>query len=93
MKDRTNRERPAIRPTIEGIGMMYRSLQSLHERVYPQSPMWFAIMAQGPVDDLRDLLDDLEWLMEDMIPRELREEAAKLREAEEAEAFVLEEAA
>ncbi len=93
MKDRTNKTKPALKPTIEGIGLMCRALQSLYEDTYPKSPLWFAIMAQGPVDQVRDLLDDLEWLMEDMIPRELREEAANLREAEEAEAPALEEAA
>jgi hypothetical protein len=55
--------------------------------------MWFAIMAQGPIDQIRDLLDDIVWLMEDMIPRELRDEAAKLREAGEAESPILEKAA
>lgn len=74
MKDRTNREKPVLGPTIEGIGMMYRSLQALREEVYPQSPAWFATMAQGPVDQIRDLLDDIEWLMEDMIPQHLREQ-------------------
>jgi hypothetical protein len=93
MKDRTNREKPAIGPTIDGIGMMYRSLVSLRDEVYPQSPMWFAIMAQGPMDDIRNLLDDLEWVMEDMIPKELREQAAQLEEAEETEAVVTQEAA
>jgi hypothetical protein len=93
MKDRTNEKKPDLKQTIEGIGMMYQSLESLRERVYPQSPLWFAIMAQGPVDQIRDLLDDVEGLMKDMIPQELREEAARLREAEEMEAVATQEAA
>lgn len=93
MRDQTNREKPLLGQTIECIGLMHKSLQSLYEREFPVNPMMFAIMAEGPVDQIRDLLDDLDWIMEDMIPRELREQAAKLREAEEAEALVLEEAA
>ena len=93
MKNRTNRTKPALKPTMEGIGLMCRALQSLYEDEYPKSPLWFAIMAQGPIDQIRDLLDDIEWLMEDMIPQELHEEAAKLREAKEVESPILEKAA
>lgn len=93
MKERTDKEKPDLKQTIEGIGMMYQSLESLRERIYPQSPMWFAIMAQGPVDQIRDLLDDVEGLMEDMIPRELREQAAQQRESEEMEIDATQEAA
>jgi hypothetical protein len=93
MKDRDESKKPDLGQTIEAIGLMYRSLASLRERVYPQSPMWFAIMAQGPIDDIRNLLDDVEGLMKDMIPQELREEAARLREAEEMEAVTTQEAA
>jgi hypothetical protein len=81
MKDGADNEKPDLKQTIECIGMMSQSLESLRERIYPQSPMWFAIMAQGPVDQIRDLLDDLEWLMKDMIPQELREQAAQLDQA------------
>lgn len=78
MKDRTNKDKPHLGQTIECIGMMYRSLQSLYEREYPRSPLGFALMAQGPVDQIRDLLDDIEWLMEDMVPQHLREQSAQL---------------
>lgn len=93
MKERTDKEKPDLKQTIKSIGLMYEALESLHERVYPQSPMWFAIMAEGPVDQIRDLLNDLDWIMEDMIPQPLREEALKLREAEEADGIAMEEAA
>ncbi|MGH9769087.1 MAG: hypothetical protein ACREAB_16790 [Blastocatellia bacterium] len=82
MKERTSKEKPLLGRTIECIGMMQSALQSLYEREYPRDPLMFAIMAQGPVDQIRDLLDDIEWLMEDMIPRELREQAAQLEESE-----------
>ena len=93
MRDRTNREKPSLGQTIECIGLMYESLQSLYEREFPANPMMFAIMAEGPVDQIRDSLDDLDWIMEDMIPQRLREEALKLREAEEADGMAIEEAA
>jgi hypothetical protein len=93
MKERTGKVKPDLKQTIESIGLMYQSLVSLQERIYPQNPMWFAIMAQGPVDQIRDLLDDIDWLMEDMIPQELREQAAQLRESEETEAVQTQEAA
>lgn len=83
MKDRTNKEKPHLEQTIKGIGMMYESLDSLQERVFPQNPMWFAIMAQGAVDQIRDLLDDLEWLMEDMVPQPLREQVEPIEPAEQ----------
>lgn len=73
MTDRTNKEKPHLGQTIKAIGLIYESLVSLHERVYPESPLWFSIMAQGSVDQIRDLLDDVEWLMEDMIPKDLPE--------------------
>jgi hypothetical protein len=45
MKDGINKQKPNLKTTIECIGLMYQSLQSLHERIYPQNPVWFAIMA------------------------------------------------
>ncbi len=78
MKDRTNKEKPHLGQTIKSIGLMYEALAGLHEHEYPRSPLGFAIMAQGPVDQIRDLLDDVEWLMEDMIPQHLREQTAQL---------------
>jgi hypothetical protein len=50
-------------------------------------------MAQGPVDQIRDLLDDIELLMNDMIPQELREQAARLEESGGTEAVMTREAA
>ncbi|MGH9935104.1 MAG: hypothetical protein ACREAM_02600 [Blastocatellia bacterium] len=93
MKDRTNKEKPLLGQTIECIGMMHRALQSVYEREYPRDPLMFAIMAQGPIDQIRALLDDIEWLMEDMVPRELREQAAQLEESEEMETVPAKDAA
>lgn len=69
MNDRTNRTKPALAPTLNGIELMSNSIQALYQDVHPKSPAWFAVMASGSVKQLRDLLDDLEWLMEDMCPQ------------------------
>lgn len=82
MKDETNKEKPLLDQTIEGIGAMYRSLQYLHEEEYPRNPLMFAIMAQGTVHQLRDLLDDMEWLMGEMTPTHLREQGASIEKVE-----------
>lgn len=76
MKDRTNKEKPQLGRTLEGVALMQRWLQGLYEDEYPKNPLMFAIKAQGPLDQMRDLLDDIEWLMEDMIPPHLREQDA-----------------
>jgi hypothetical protein len=86
MREGADKEKPLLGQTIECVGMMYRSLQSLYENEYPRDPQMFAIMAQGPVDQIRDLLDDIELLMKDMIPPELRRQAAQLEESDGTEA-------
>lgn len=45
---------------VDCIGMMYRSLDSLCKDVLPKSSQWFSLMAEGPIDQIRDLLNDLE---------------------------------
>ncbi len=93
MRDRNNREKPDLRKTIEGIGMMYEGLQSLLDEEYPRGALGFAIMAQGPIDQIRDLLDDVEWHMEYMIPQHLREQAPQLEREDFSEQVALPEAA
>lgn len=93
MKDRTNKEKPLLGQTIECIGMMSRSLQHLQEDEYQRNPMMFALMAGGPIAQIRDLLDDLEWLMEDMVPQHLREQDMPTENVQQPEQFVLPKAA
>ena len=83
MKDRTNKQKPLLGQTIECVGMMHRSLQSLYEDEYARNPLTFSLMAQGPIAQLRDLLDDLEWLMEDMVPQPLPEQVEPIEPAEQ----------
>lgn len=49
-----------IRQAIECIGMMYRSLVSLEKDILPTNPHLFAIMAEGPIDEIRHLLDQID---------------------------------
>jgi hypothetical protein len=77
-----NQNEVLIGQTIEAIGMMYRSLESLRERVLPVNPTMFAVMAQGPMDDLRVLLDELERLSAACIPASLGEQAESQRLSE-----------
>lgn len=93
MNNRANKTKPTIKPTIEGIGLMCHSMQSLFEDEYSRNPMMFAIMAQGPIAQIRDLLDDLEWLMEDMVPQHLREQDMPTENTQQSEQFVLQKAA
>ncbi|HEY3246272.1 MAG TPA: hypothetical protein VGM03_23255 [Phycisphaerae bacterium] len=44
-----------LKQTVECLGMMYSALAELYRRVYPVNPKNFALMAQGPVDDIRKL--------------------------------------
>lgn len=93
MKDRTNKEKPLLGQTIECIGMMSRSLQYLYEDEHQRNPMMFAIMAEGTVSQMRDLLDDMEWLMEDMIPQHLREQSEPNKVIEQAGQVTMKKAA
>jgi hypothetical protein len=77
-----NQNEVLIGQTVEAIGMMYRSLESLRERVLPVNPTMFAVMAQGPTDDLRVLLDELEKLSAVCMPAHLVEQAESQRLSE-----------
>ena len=93
MKDCMNQENPPLSATMNGIGSMYRALVALHGEVYPSNPAWFAAMAQGYVTQMRELLDDLEGLIEGVGPQTLQEPAARHSAKSVEEAAVLLEAA
>ena len=93
MKHHTDQENPALGATMNGIGSMYRALAALHREVYPSNPAWFAAMAQGYVTQMRELLDDLEGLLEGMGSQKLQEAAALHSAKPVEEAAVLLEAA
>lgn len=52
----TDRER-LISRTIDNINDFCQSLASLRDEVLPINPKLFAVLAEGPVDQIRDLLD------------------------------------
>ena len=86
MRERANRQKPLLGQTLVGLETMQDWLQSLYQDEYPRNQQMFALLAQGPLEQMRDLLDDLEWLMEDMIPLHLREAAAESTQPPHAEA-------
>lgn len=42
-----------LKQTIECREMMLRSIQNLREEVLPRNPRWYALMAEGPLDELK----------------------------------------
>jgi len=49
-----------LRRTVECLGLMYGSLAELYRRVYPANAKSFALMAQGPIDDIRRLQREID---------------------------------
>jgi hypothetical protein len=46
--------------TLEQLGRMYRALAALRKDVLPKNPRTFAVLAEGPLDYIRQFLDELE---------------------------------
>jgi hypothetical protein len=53
----TNNEQMA--QALEVMGLMYRSMVSLRKEVLPKSQQWFALMAEGSVDEIRKLEEQI----------------------------------
>ena len=51
-----------IQQTLELLGGMYRALAALRTEVYPVNPELYAVMAEGPLEQIRRLQSDLEEL-------------------------------
>ena len=49
-----------LRQTFEQLERMQRVLASLRDEVLPINPRLFAVMAEGPLDYIREFHDDLE---------------------------------
>jgi hypothetical protein len=49
-----------FRQTLEQLEQMYRALSELREEVLPKNPRTFAILAEGPLDYIRQFLEELE---------------------------------
>ena len=46
--------------TLEQLQLMYRALNDLRETVLPKNPRNFAILAEGPLDYIRQFHEELE---------------------------------
>lgn len=49
-----------LRQTFEQLERMQRALASLRDDVLPVNPQLFALMAEGPLDYIREFHDELE---------------------------------
>jgi hypothetical protein len=45
---------------LQAIGLMYRAMASLRKDVLPKSRQWFTLMAEGPVDEIRKLKEQID---------------------------------
>jgi hypothetical protein len=59
---------------------MYRALSEIHRRVKPQSEQWFAVMAEGPLDMIAQLKEEIEAYTGETAARELLAASSKDRE-------------
>jgi hypothetical protein len=73
-----------LRVTIEQMGRMYSILQNLSQEMLPQSREWFAVMAEGPVDYIRELNEQVNAYITE-ITKPLAEEAEALEAQKRAE--------
>jgi hypothetical protein len=51
-----------IAQVVQAIGQMQAALEALSRETLPVNPRLFAVMAEGPVDQMRDLLNQLDAL-------------------------------
>lgn len=49
-----------LQQALEQIQRLCRALDSLRVDIFPQNPKNFAIMAEGPVDEIRKLQTDID---------------------------------
>lgn len=54
--------------TLEQLQRMYRALSELRERVLPTNPQLFAVMAEGPLDHIRQFQEELEAYRRSLLP-------------------------
>lgn len=58
-----NKTEGYIKQTVYSIGLMQESLTSLCEDTLPKNAALFALFAEGPMDQIRDLLDQMDEVM------------------------------
>ncbi len=65
-----NTKEQNIIQAVECIGLMQHSLESLCEGTLKVNPRLFALMAEGPMDQIRDLLNQIDALIAKEVPEE-----------------------
>jgi hypothetical protein len=58
-----SKETERLAQTIEMLELMNDALRHLRKEVLPKNPRMFALMAQGPLDEMRRLQAEIEQLM------------------------------
>jgi hypothetical protein len=48
-----------LRATHEALGNLYRALASLRQTVLPLNPRQYAVLAEGPLDEIRKLQSEI----------------------------------
>ena len=56
----TIRNEAQLQQAIEQIQVLCRAIESLRMDIFPKNPRNFAIMAEGPVDEIRKLQADID---------------------------------
>jgi antitoxin component HigA of HigAB toxin-antitoxin module len=54
------RNEDQLQQAIEQIQTLCRAIESLRTDIFPKNPKNFAIMAEGPVDEIRKLQSDID---------------------------------
>jgi hypothetical protein len=57
-----NNTEAILTQTVEQLGRMNEALADLHRELLPDQPKKFAILAEGPLEDMRRLQEEIERL-------------------------------
>ena len=68
-----------LQQAIQQIQVLCRAIDSLRADIFPKNPRNFAIMAEGPVDEIRKLQADIDTISNTWKPRQLQP-ATEIRE-------------
>jgi hypothetical protein len=59
-----------LQQAIEQIQVLCRAIESLRMDIFPKNPRNFAIMAEGPVDEIRKLQSDIDTYLQHLEAKE-----------------------
>ena len=67
--------------TVEQLQRMYRALADLRQQVMPKNPHMFAVMAEGPLDQIRQFQEEIEnYVAATELEKQVEEHEGDLRE-------------